>query len=104
MESGTATFLINEDDKITDSGRDDGSGDIPWEETELAMFNFAFWSWLMDAHPSVFDDIGSAPTGLYDIPGLATSQFDPRDPAVMLIAVQFVDEFVAQSDVYPLGQ
>ncbi|MEE9472380.1 MAG: hypothetical protein V3V82_00165 [Acidimicrobiia bacterium] len=41
---------------------------IPWEETEVAMFTFAFWSWMMDGHPTIFDDIVP---NLYDIPGLA---------------------------------
>ena len=99
VETGLATFLVNENDKISSVGCCGPDEDIPWEETELAMFNFAFWSWMMDAHPTIFDDIGPS---LYDIPGLASFHGDSRDPAEMLIAVEYVAEFVAQSDVYPL--
>ncbi len=65
-------------------------------------------SLLAAEHPSVFDEIG--PDTLDKIPGLnwpANRNFgreDLHDPAEMGIALQYVDEFVAQSDVYPLGQ
>jgi len=102
VETGLATFLVTENDKISSVGccGSDEDEDIPWEETELAMFNFAFWSWMMDAYPTIFNDIGPY---LYDIPGLAAFVGDSRDPAEMLIAVEHVAEFVAQSDVYPIN-
>lgn len=102
VETGLTTFHVTEDGKISSIGccGSDEDEDIPWEETELAMFTFAFWSWMMDAHPTVFDDVGPY---LYDIPGLAAFVGDSRDPAEMLIAVEYVAEFVAQSDDYPIN-
>ena len=99
VDSGTATFLVTEDRKI--SGSSNEGDDIPWEETEKAMFNLAFHSWLMDAHPSVFDDIVAFPDELGNIPGLNFGV--NHQPAEMGIAVQYVGEFVAQSDVYPIN-
>ena len=98
VDSGWMTFLVTEDRKISGSGNE--GDDIPWEETERAMFNLAFHSWLMDAHPSVFDDIVAFPDELGNIPGL---NFGGHQPAEMGIAVHYVGEFVAQSDVYPIN-
>ncbi len=98
VDSGTMTFLVTEDLKISVISNE--GDDIPWEETETAMFNLAFHSWLMDAHPSVFDDIVAFPDELGNIPGL---NFGGHQPAEMGIAVQYVGEFVAQSDVYPIN-
>lgn len=106
--SGTMTFFVSEEGKISDIS--DETDDIPFVETEVAIFNNAFWLWLMDAHPAVFDEIAFGPGGRDSIPGLsfpASINFgvdDLHDPAEMGIAVQYVDEFVAQSDVYPLSQ
>lgn len=106
--SGTMTFFVNEEGKI--SGISDETDDIPFVKTEVAIFNNAFWLWLMDAHPAVFDEIAFGPGSRDSIPGLsfpASINFgvdDLHDPAEMGIAVQYVDEFVAQSDVYPLSQ
>ncbi len=99
VATGLATYLVTENDTISSVSCCGPDEDVPWEETDLAMFNFAFWSWMMDAHPTIFDDIRP---NLYDVPGLATFVGDSRDPAEMLIAVQHVAEFVAQSDVYPI--
>ncbi len=99
VDSGTVTFLVTEDLKISGSGNE--GDDIPWEETEKAMFNLAFHSWLLDAHPSVFDDIVAFPGELGNIPGLNFGV--NHQPAEMGIAVQYVGEFVAQSDVYPIN-
>jgi hypothetical protein len=104
-ESGTARFHVTDDDKINDSGVSvDGEEDVPWEETEMAIFNVAFFSWLADAHPAVFDGIQTTGFEPQNIPGLAAFPGDSRDPAEMLIAVEYVAEFVAQSDVYPINQ
>lgn len=99
--SETITFQVTADGKI--SASESELDNIPWERTELAEFNLAFWSWLMKDHLTVFEEI-SYPNDLLAIPGLTFDFSDPHDPAEMGIAVQYVDEFVAQSDVYPLSQ
>ncbi len=105
VDSQTATFLVTEDGKIRSQHSVGNEGDIPWEETEFGMFNFAFWSWLMEAHPTVFGEIGPTPINLSNIPGLDDPFLSDRhQPEEMLVAIQYVDEFVAQSDVYPLSQ
>ena len=105
VDTQTATFTVTEDGRISTQDSVGIEGDIPWEETEFGMFNFAFWSWLMDAHPGVFDEIGPAPHNMSNIPGLDDSfGGDRHEPEEMLVALQYVDEFVAQSDVYPLSR
>lgn len=59
-------------------------GDMPLE----------FWVWFHQAHPAEAEAIGS----------LAEDVGDLMDsPAVMEVFLQYVDEFVAQSDTYPRG-
>lgn len=120
MESGTSIFYVTEDLKIRDRETIAfATADVPWEGTDFGMFNFAFFSWLMDAHPAVFGEIGpsrvvgnpafASPASMSNIPGLsfpAHRNFgldDLHEADEMLIALEYVDEFVAQSDVYPLG-
>ncbi len=65
-----------------------------WCGHSTDQFDFRFWIWLRNAHPDVYVE-----TSLWDLqsrPGWRT------DPAHPLIAVQHVDEFIAQSDDYPL--
>ena len=57
------------------------------EANKIAEFNEAFASWLLATYPGLAEP-GYAPTA---------------DPASAEIALQYVDEFVAQSDVYPLS-
>jgi hypothetical protein len=59
-----------------------------------ALFGLAFEDWLRTEHPDVYDKISNGPS----IPGFGYG----RDPADMLIALEYVDEFVAQSGTYPL--
>jgi hypothetical protein len=96
--SGIMTFLVGSDGLIghtSDTLFTDENGDCcgEWE-----AFNEAFNTWLQDAYPDVFAVIG--PQGsdpMWYLPGYAS-----RNPDDMLIALQYVDEFVAQSDTYPL--
>jgi hypothetical protein len=60
-------------------------------------FNHAFSQWLTDTYPDVVAETGFVRSS--NGPG-----FDARNSAHMLIAVEYVDEFVAQSDLYPLEQ
>lgn len=62
---------------------------------ESFAYSRAFWAWLEEAHPEVHAEI--APTNWQAFPGY---QGDPTDA---LVAIEYVEEFVAQSDVYPIG-
>ena len=105
VESGTTTFLVTVGHKISSRDTVSSEEDVPWEATELGMFNLAFWSWLMDAHPAVFDEIGPVPANLYSLPGLDDLFLSDRhQPDEMLVALDYVDEFVAQSGVYPISR
>lgn len=57
-------------------------------------FNSAFASWMSEAHAEVF----------FDIRAMERSSFPgyQRDPAHMAAAVEYVDEFLAQSEDYPV--
>jgi hypothetical protein len=57
--------------------------------------NRAFSRWLSDTYPDVFAATGFRISN--NGPG-----FDARDSTHMLVAVEYVEEFVAQSDDYPL--
>ena len=57
--------------------------------------NRAFSRWLSDTYPDVFAATGFLISN--NGPG-----FDARDSTHMLVAVEYVEEFVAQSDDYPL--
>ncbi len=57
-------------------------------------YNRAFYNWLEVAHPDVHEQIKVADGE--SIPGW------PDNPEHMAIAIEYVEEFVAQSDVYPL--
>lgn len=83
---------------ITDAGKiavlitgfDSESG----TESLFFAYNRAFWGWLAIAHPDVADAI--TPSDFESIPGWLT------DSADVFTALDYVDEFIAQSDVYPL--
>jgi len=59
-------------------------------------FNRAFHQWLSDTHPDVYAEMdpryisGNGPG------------FDTENPEHMLVAIDYVEEFVAQSNTYPL--
>lgn len=72
---------------------------IEWNDNQECcdrqfLFNRAFNNWLRDSHPDIYEQI--RPFDLESLPGWRT------DPADMAIAIQYVAEFVEQSDTYPL--
>ena len=64
--------------------------------SELEEYRYldAFYTWLEETHPAVYAQI--EPENVGDWPGAG------NDPAHMAIALEYVDEFIAQSDDYPL--
>lgn len=94
---GTVKFLLSGDGLIveTDSTTYQVNGVCcpEWE-----AYNRAFHVWLAEAHPDTYEEIGP-PDGvpLWYLPGYANG-----DAENMKIALEHVEEFVAQSDVYPL--
>lgn len=58
-------------------------------------FHWAFWEWFEVEHPDIYATI--APQTSDGLPGLTT------DPAHMTVALAHVGDFIAQSDVYPIG-
>ncbi len=87
-----ATFTVSEEGISLAAPADFG-----W--ANWSRFNSRFWVWLEQAHPDVFDEIeltvGASGTD-------NSNQRMPQTAEAMAIALQFVDEFVAQSDEYPI--
>jgi hypothetical protein len=83
------TFIVNEDLLITYQANIFGSN-------RRNALNKAFHQWLKDTYPNVYEDM--------DIGRISENGpgFDTRNPEHMRTAVQYVEEFVAQSDTYPL--
>lgn len=88
----TETFVVTDADKISLRFTAEGNFELNF------AFNAAFWEWLMVAHPEVHADI--APLGEDGLPGAGDLRGEPDD---MLVALEYVDEFVAQSDDYPIN-
>lgn len=87
-----ANFLVTSEGEIS-SAFDPLS---PISADRFFAYNRAFWDWFQLAYPDVYEE-----TKPYDGESLPGWQGDPAD---MATAVQYVDEFIAQSDVYPLDQ
>jgi hypothetical protein len=83
------TFTVNKDGLIS-------GGEGGFASTRRDQFNGKFHVWLRDTHPDVWDDSGFAQLSTNG-PG-----FDVRNADLMIVAVEYVEEFVAQSDRYPL--
>ena len=82
-------FTVNPDGLITTKSNS-------FSSDRRDSFNRAFHQWLSDTHPDVYAEMD---------PGYITSAgpgFDTQNPDHMLVAVDYVEEFVAQSDTYPL--
>jgi hypothetical protein len=80
-------FVMNEDGRI-------GLAEATVVDiVQPGPYTFAqeFWDWLREAHPRVFDQIR---------PTIRTHL--PETPEHMETALEFVDEFLAQSEVYPI--
>jgi hypothetical protein len=87
-------FHVNADGLITkEAGLTPGTSGFSSERRNT--LNRAFSQWLSDTYPDVFAATGFRISG--NGPG-----FDARDSTHMLVAVEYVEEFVAQSDDYPL--
>ncbi len=84
-------FIVNEDLLITFRENIFGS-------SRRNSFNSAFHQWLKETYPEVYSNSGFPNRGSFNGPG-----FDTADSELMLIAVEYVEEFVAQSDTYPLN-
>jgi hypothetical protein len=87
-------FHVNADGLITkEVGLTPGTRGFSSERRDT--LNRAFSQWLSDTYPDVFAETGFLISS--NGPG-----FDARDSTHMLVAVEYVEEFVAQSDDYPL--
>lgn len=80
----TETFVVDAGGQI--SSFDQSTVELVGSEIE---FNRAFWAWLRVAYPEVYTDI--SPGMDHTLPGLG------GDPEDMLIALDYVGEFVSQS-------
>lgn len=85
--------------ELTFSFADDGLigslGANSWEIAgDLGDYNSAFDAWLGETHPDVHANFGPRVEGEDGLPSADD----------MPVALQYVDEFVAQSDKYPLGE
>ena len=83
------TFKVNSDGLITNNRS-------TFSSNRRDAFNAGFHLWLSDTYPDVWSEMD---------PGYITGSgpgFDTKNPDHMLTAVEYVEEFVAQSDKYPL--
>jgi hypothetical protein len=83
------TFTLNSDQQliwISNGG---------FAENEFA-FNAHFHQWLAETHPDVYEQVN--PQTPSSFPGYM------RLPSSMTLALEYVDEFVAQSDDYPVSR
>ena len=88
------TFAVNTDELISTSNH--------FGSARKSSFNQAFHQWLSDTYPDVYSQMDPG-----YISGNVSSNapgFNTQNPEHMLIAVEYVEEFVAQSDTYPLDR
>ncbi len=83
------TFTVNTDGLITDYRN-------IYASSRRNAFNRAFHQWLSDTYPEVYSEMGFGSISSNG-PG-----FDRKNPELMVVAVEYVEEFVAQSEKYPL--
>ena len=81
-------LLVNADGLISNSNH--------FGSARKNSFNQAFHQWLSDTYPEVYSEMG------YNRISNNAPGFDTQNPDHMLIAVEYVAEFVARSDKYPL--
>ncbi len=93
VDRGTLTVVVNTDSRISSLNSEGTCCEVEFQ------FNNRFWQWLEVAHPAVYEEIKPEDfaSGKESLPGFR------RDPAHMLIAIQYVEEFVAQSPDYPIA-
>ena len=87
-DTAPAQFHLNDQLRITEWAN---NGDCCAAQF---AFNTAFHQWLRASHFEVYAQI--QPNDIESLPGFRT------DPADMGIAIQYVEEFVAQSNIYPI--
>jgi hypothetical protein len=83
------TFRVDADGLITNES-------MSFSSNRRDSFNRAFHQWLSDTYPDVYNEMGYGSISS-DGPGFSTG-----NPDHMLVAVEYVEEFVAQSEKYPL--
>lgn len=83
----TETFVLSGDGVITDVD----AVVIAFTQPGYWVFTEAFWDWLREVHPDVFAEIK---------PQLTTHL--PSEPESMRRMLDYVDEFLTQSDEYPI--
>lgn len=93
-EPRVETLLVTKDGKI-DGMYDDHVSPPESDPASFGAYNRAFYDWLEVAYPDVYEEI-KVDDG-ESIPG-----WFAQDPGHMTIAIEYIEEFVAQSDVYPL--
>ena len=84
------TFKVNSDGLITNNNSN-------FSSMRSEAFSAGFHLWLRDTYPDVYEQMD-----LEFISGSGPG-FDTKNPELMLTAVEYVEEFVAQSDKYPLN-
>lgn len=83
-------FTFNDEGQIT------GLTGINSNFNEIEDFRTAFGTWMATAHPEVLET--------YFVPGFYTLKDENwRNPEAIAELTQLIDEFIAQSDVYPLS-
>lgn len=81
-------FTVNDDGKISEVS----AQVIAFTQPGYFVYNQAFYDWLRDAHPEVHAEIR---------PEITTHL--PQTPEHVRAALEYLDEFIAQSDLYPVG-
>ena len=92
-EARTDTFVVDLEGLISSVDDTSTCCDAEFE------FNNRFWQWLEFAYPAVYDEIKPQDFAFdkESLPGYT------QDAAHMLIAIRYVEEFVAQSPDYPIS-
>lgn len=87
-------FYVTADAKIVASIHDTNEQPPRTDPANFWAYNQAFYEWLAVAYPNAHEEIkqydGESSPGWKD------------NPEHMAIAIEYIEEFVAQSDVYPI--
>lgn len=80
-------FTVNEDARISATD----TTVISFTQPGYYTFTQTFWSWMEDAHPEIHAE---------NRPVLVAHW--PEEPEQIRVALEYLDEFLAQSDLYPI--
>lgn len=80
-------FTVNEDGRISATD----TTVISFTQPGYYTFTQTFWSWMEDAHPEVHAE---------NRPVIVTHW--PKEPEQIRVGLEYLDEFLAQSDLYPI--